>query len=581
MNNSRTIDTAQSSDLVTTKILVAGEELSATYQVQSIVIAKELNRIPYAQLVIFDGDAATQDFPLSNQDLLIPGKDIEIKTGYHNDVETLFKGKIIKHSIKIRESVSALYLECKDVAVNMTIGRKSAFYYDLKDSDIWEEIATKYELDIEVQPTSITHKELVHYHSSDWDFIMTRAQANGCVCTIDDGKLYIKKPDINQEPVETVAYGATLLDFDGEIDARNQFKKITAYSWNAIEQQLLEIESNDPQISLNGNLSTQDLAQVTALDNLELKHGGNLTDIALQEWGDAKNLFQQLARTRGRIKFQGIPDVKPDTILNLQGVGDRFNGKVYITAVQHEIAEGNWVVNAQFGLNPQWFSETYEVNDSAAAGLLPAINGLQVGIVSQLEDDPDGEDRILIKIPIVNKEEQGIWARIATLDAGNNRGSFFRPEIEDEVIVGFINDDPNQAVVLGMLNSSLKPAPMAARDDNHEKGFVTRSGLKILFDDDKSSCTLITPAERVIKLDDDAGEIIVDDMGNSTITLNESGILMESQKDINLKSNGDINLEGTNVNIKAQAQFKAEGTGGAEVSTSSVAVLKGSIVQIN
>ena len=96
--------------------------------------------------------------------------------------------------------------------------------------------------------------------------------------------------------------------------------------------------------------------------------------------------------------------------------------------------------------------------------MLPAIGGLQIGVVSQLQDDPDGEDRILVQIPIIDNQEQGIWCRVSSLDAGDSRGAYFRPEIGDEVIVGFINEDPNDAVVLGMLHSSAKPAPITASD---------------------------------------------------------------------------------------------------------------------
>jgi len=581
MNNSRTIQTSKSADLVSFTILIDGSEIPSEYQIKNIIIEKEVNRIPFAQLVIIDGEASSQEFKLSNEDLVIPGKEIEIKAGYHNDEETVFKGIVIKHSVKIRESVSVLVIECKDKTVKTTVGRKSSYYYDSKDSDIIEEILDKYGLEKAIETTNNTHTELVQYNSSDWDFMMTRTQANGKICFVENGKVIISKPDLNQEELETISFGATLLSFDGEIDARNQFNAIKAYGWNPSDQEIIEVEATDPNVSLNGNLTVSDLASVVEIDALELKHGGNVSDSELQEWSNAKSLFQQLSKTRGRVKFQGIPSVKPGTILKLEGVGDRFNGKIYVTAIRHEIADGNWTVDAEFGMNPKWFSETYDVNAQPASGLLPAINGLQIGIVTQLQDDPDGEDRIHIQLPIINNEEQGVWARVATLDAGENRGSFFRPEIEDEVIVGFINDDPNDAIVLGMLHSSAKPAPITASDDNHEKGFITRSEMKILFDDDKISCTIETPAGKKMTLDEDAGVIIIEDENSNVITLDDSGITMESAGDINIKASGDLNMEGTNVSIKANAEFMAEGSAGAEVSTSGIAVIKGSLVQIN
>ncbi|MCG2418345.1 type VI secretion system tip protein VgrG [Aequorivita sp. F47161] len=581
MNNSRTINTPRSADLVTFTILIEGVELSAVYQVKNISVEKEINRIPFAQLVFFDGEAASQNFELSNEDLLIPGKEIEIKAGYHNENETIFKGIIIKHSIKIRENNSVLIVECRDQAVKMTIGRKSNYYYESTDSDIIEEIISKYNLQSDVAATSFANKEIVQYRTSDWDFIMTRAQFNGQICLVDDGKITIAKPDLSQDEIETVAFGATLLDFDAEMDARNQFNTITAFGWNPSEQEIVEAPAANPNFSLNGNISVSELADVMDLENLELKHGGSYNSAQLQQWSDSKNLFQQLSKTRGRIKFQGIANAKPGTMIKLEGVGDRFNGKVFINAVRHEIVDGNWTVDAEFGINPKWFSETYDISELPASGIIPAVSGLQVGVVSQLEADPDGEDRILVKIPIINQDEQGIWTRIATLDAGENRGSFFRPEIGDEVIVGFINDDPNHAVILGMLHSSAKPAPITASDENNEKGFVTRSEMKLLFNDEKKSVTIETPGGKKVIIDEDAGVIKIEDDNNNIITMDDNGIALESGNEFNIKATGDCNIEAMNINVKANAQFKAEGSAGAEVSTSAIAVIKGSLVQIN
>lgn len=581
MNNTGVIQTSKSADLITFKVLIEGEELSKLYEVKSITVSKETNKIPTAQIVLIDGDPSARDFKLSNEELLIPGKEIEITAGYHSDEETIFKGIVIKHNLRIRANTSQLIVECKDEAVKMTVGRKSKYYYESTDSDIFEEIIGTYGLSSDVESTNHSHPELVQYNASDWDFLVSRAQANGKLCFVDDGTITIAKPDVGQSEVETVTFGSSLLDFDAEIDARHQVQKVAAYGWNHADQELVEVEGQDPSVSLNGNLSASDLNEVIGLENLELRHGGAVTDTELQDWADAKWLFQQLAKVRGRAKFQGIPSVKPNTILKLEGVGDRFSGNIYVTGVQHVISEGNWVCNAQFGLSTEWFSETFEISAKPASGLLPAIQGLQVGIVSQLEEDPDGEDRILVQIPIINNEEEGIWCRVASPDAGENRGIFFRPELGDEVIVGFINQDPNDAIVLGMLHSSAKPSPITAADDNHEKGIITRSEMKVLFDDDKKIITIETPAGKVISLDEDEGAITIEDDNSNVVTINSDGISMESAGDISIKASGDVNIEGTNVNIAANAEFKAEGSAGAEVSTSAIAVLKGSLVQIN
>ncbi len=581
MSPSRTIQTSRSADLVTFKIRIDGTELPTTVQVMNISVEKEINRIPTAKIIFADGDPAGQDFALSSGSQLIPGKKIEIDAGYHSDNETIFKGIIIKHSLKIRAGHSLLIVECKDKAVKLTAGRKSKYFAESKDSDAFEEIIDAYGLDKTIETTSFQHQKLVQYDCTDWDFLVTRAQANGKIVVVDDGKIIVKAPDTAQTELETVAFGATLLDFDAEMDARNQFSKVSSYAWSHADQEVVEVEAANPGISLNGNLSSEDLADVIGLENLELKYGGTVAEQSVKDWANAKALFQQLSRVRGRMKFQGIPACKPNTTLKLEGVGNRFNGKVYVSAVRHEITEGQWTTDAQFGISPEWFTESLNISNQPAAGLLSAIHGLQIGIVTQLESDPDGENRIKIKCPMIDKDSEGIWARLASLDAGENRGAFFLPEIGDEVIVGFINDNPNDAVVLGMLNSSAKPAPLTAADDNNEKGFVTRSKIKFIFNDEKKSVVLETPGGKKITVDEDAGIIQLEDENSNKLTMNPDGIKMESNGKIEIKAAQDIKIEGMNVSIKANAQLKGEGSAGAEISSSAVAVLKGSLVQIN
>ena len=344
----RVIQTSQPSDLVTVKILIEGAELSHAYSVMNIVVEKEINRIPTARITLLDGNPSSQEFELSNQDLFLPGKEIEIKAGYHSDEETIFKGIVIKHSLKIRASQSFLIVECKDKAVKLTIGRKSKYFYDSKDSDILEEIIGTYGVDKDVEATSVQQKELVQYNVSDWDFCVVRAQANGKVLLVDDGKISVKKPDANQREVETVSYGATMLDFDAEMDARNQFQKVTSYGWNAADQTIQEMEAANPAVNSNGNVSYDDLAAVIGLSNLELKNGASTPDAALQAWADAKTLFNQFSKIRGRVKFQGIPAVKPNTTLKLEGVATCSTATYTFRpfATKSPKATGRWMGNS-------------------------------------------------------------------------------------------------------------------------------------------------------------------------------------------------------------------------------------------
>ena len=160
----------------------------------------------------------------------------------------------------------------------------------------------------------------------------------------------------------------------------------------------------------------------------------------LQEWTNATMMRSRLSKIRGRAKFVGVATLTSGDVIQVAGVGDRFNGKAFVTAVRHEVGDGTWDTHIQFGLDPERYACLYtDVIDTEASGLIGGIKGLQIGIVVQLQNDPEGQDRILVKVPVIDDTAKGTWMRVATLDAGNDRGAFFRPEIHDEVIVGFIN----------------------------------------------------------------------------------------------------------------------------------------------
>ncbi len=588
MSNESTIPTPATPDVCTVAILIAGQEISGEFHVLSVVISRELNRIPTATIQIEDGEPAKSTFAISNTNHFIPGKQIEIQLGYRSQNETVFKGLIVKQGIKVRKSGNALNIECRGDAIKMTSGSKSRYFIDKKDSDIMEELLGAHSLAKDVETTTPSLKEVVQYDSTDWDFLLCRAEANGQVVLAEDEKIRVAKPVVAGSPVVRMAYGSTVLELDAEIDARWQSKGIKASSWSGADQAIVKAEAKEPSTPNSGNLSASDLAQVLGGDAHEIRHGGKLEEPELQAWADARLLRERLAKVRGRAKCQGFAGVMPGKIVEITGIGERFQGKLYVSGVRHTVFNGNWETDVQFGLNPELFAETYNLRPLPAAGLLPTVSGLQIGIVTALENDPDGEDRIKLRLPLINTTEEGIWARIATLDAGNQRGTYFRPEIDDEVIVGFLNDDPRHPVVLGMCHSSAKPAPEAAKDDNHHKGYVSREKLKLSFDDEKKIIGLETPAGNKFTMSEDAKGITLEDQNGNKITLDDSGIKIESVKDLILKASKDVKLSGTNTEFTAQAAFKATGTSSAEVSSpsttikgSATAVIQGGMVQIN
>jgi Rhs element Vgr protein len=583
-NNPSAAQTSVSRDLPTYTIKVEGQALTGTLNILAIRVQKEVNRLPTAHITLIDGEPATGKFEAGNADTFTPGKKIDIFAGYHGDEKIIFKGIIVKHGIELRVSgTTRLNIMCKDAFVKTTMVTKRKYFTDKKDNEVADDIVQTYAgLEIDAEATTVTHKELIQYDATDWDFIISRAEANGRVCFIDDGKMTIAKPLFSTEPIVSLQYGATILDFDAEMDARDQNVSVKTTTWDYADQALIEADAAEPSITEQGNFTASDVANALGAEAI-LQHVGKVPQEELQAWSDAILLKQRMAKIRGRVRFYGNADVKPGAIISLGGLSERFNGKAWVSGVNHRFEEGGWTTDVQFGLSPTWFIKEFDIAPPQAAGLLPPLSSLQIGVVTGLEGDPDSEERIMVRLPMIDAAGDGSRARIMSLDAGNKRGFYFRPEIGDEVVVGFLNNDPREAIILGGLHSSNKPVPtpFETKDTNHLKGYVSRSEMQMVFDDEKKIFTLKTPAGNQFVLDEDKKNILIEDQNGNKITMSSDGISIESSKDLVLKAKKDINLEGVNIEQKASAQFKAEGSAGIEVSSSATAVLKGSIVQIN
>lgn len=578
---SRLLPLERGTDVVTLRLTVNGEELPRTLAILAVEVVRQVNRIPYARLQIGDGNPATADFPHSSGDYFVPGNELTISAGYHGEVEPVFSGIVLSQRISLRPRRSQLEVICRDPAFKMTLTRRSRYFEDVTDSDVAATLVEEYGLSTELTATEVTHPQLLQYQASDWDFMLDRLEANGQVVIVTDGVVSSVVPALEGEPEATILYGATLLELDAQLDARTQSGTIRALAWDPAAQELQEAEATDPAWAGNGNLGLADLTAATERQEDLLWHGGNLAADALQAWADGSLLRARLAASQGRARFQGLPQIQPGRLLNLAGVSERFNGLVYVTGVRHEFSGNDWVTDAEFGLPREGCRDRHHVSHALAAGLAPAVSGLQVGMVTQLADDPTGEHRLRVKIPIAGLDEQGVWARVATLDAGPGRGTFFRPEVGDEVVLGFFHADPAQPVVLGMVHSSANAPPLDASEDNHQKTYVSRSGITLLFDDDQAVVSLATPGGNTLTLSDADSGIVLEDQNGNKLTMNSDGIEISSAKALKLVAATDLSGEGVNAEFTASSSFKAEGSKATEVISNGTLTIKGTLVEIN
>lgn len=574
-------------------------EESVAFNIVSVTVRKAINRIPTAAIVLSDGDMPQGDFPISNQDILKPGREIEITAGYGDEEEAIFRGIVVRHGIEITGNNDArLEIECRDHAVAMTIGRRSANYVDSTDGAIVSVLIGRYGgLAADVANTQPQHKELVQYYCTDWDFMLSRAEVNGLLVIVDDGKVSVQAPQTGQSARLKVTYGEDLMELHADIDARSQLRRVTGATWDPKSQAATEEEVGPAQLNEQGNLGSSELAAVMDLSTFRLQTSAPLEQAVLKAWVGGRQVKAALARIRGRMKFQGSARAKAGSLIELDGVGDRFKGAVFVSAVHHQIADGNWITEVEFGLSPDWFAERRNLVAPPASGLTPGVEGLLVGVVKRLDGDPEGENKVQVSIPVSQAETEGVWARLAKFSASEGTGAFFIPEIGDEVVLGYFNNDPSHPVILGSLYSSKRPPPYELTAENYIKALVTTGKLKVEFDDEKKVITITTPANNKIVIDDKNQSILLEDENRNHAKLSPDGIQLNSPKDIQIKAQGkvtvdgtggvevkstaDVKIEGLNINNNANMGFVAKGSASAELSAAGQTTVKGALVMIN
>jgi uncharacterized protein involved in type VI secretion and phage assembly len=168
-------------------------------------------------------------------------------------------------------------------------------------------------------------------------------------------------------------------------------------------------------------------------------------------------------------------------------------------------------------------------------GVLPAL-------VTDIKD-PDKQGRVKVTLPWSPDSKGGryeAWARLATLFGGNKRGSWFVPDVDDEVLVAFEQGDPRRPYVLGGLWNGRDSAPetMDGAAKNYKKVLCSRNGVKVTLDDKDGQEKLLleTPGGQKITLKDGPGAVTIEDSNGNSVKLESAGITVTASAKVNVKA---------------------------------------------
>ncbi len=215
------------------------------------------------------------------------------------------------------------------------------------------------------------------------------------------------------------------------------------------------------------------------------------------------------------------------------------------------------------------------------------LYGLAVGVVTN-NKDPDKLGRVKVKLPWLSEQDESHWARVVTPMAGPQRGLFFLPEVDDEVLLAFEHGDVRLPYVLGALwNGKDKPPEDNSDGKNNKRIIKSRSGHLVSLDD--------TAGEEKIEVVDKSrkNRVIINTKDNSitisadadiTIQSAKGKLVLESKDGMALKSKGDITIESSKTKLalkERDIEMKAVPSGNMDLEAGKVLKINGKMVNIN
>lgn len=197
------------------------------------------------------------------------------------------------------------------------------------------------------------------------------------------------------------------------------------------------------------------------------------------------------------------------------------------------------------------------LSERAPVGFGGPYYGVYPGLVKDVAD-PEGQGRVKISLPWSPDADGAayeVWARLATFMAGNNRGSWFIPDVNDEVLVAFAAGDPRHPFVVGSLwnGQDAPPESMDGGGQNDIKALRSRNGVKVTLDDAQGQERLVleTPGGQVVTLKDGPGTIELKDSNGNTVTLEASGITINASANVTVQAGGQVEVNASMVNVNA------------------------------
>ena len=322
----------------------------------SVTYKDSVQDIDSFEIAINNWDAGTRAFKYSDQRLFDPGERVELHMGYQGALRPMLTGEITS----LRPSFpsgggSTLAVSGLNILHRFRTQQESRTYVSRTDSQIAQEIAARLKVTVETHASTDEPRfnYLIQDNQYDVVFLMERARRAGYDLLVEERKqgqssqtVIVYKPSTTvHHATYRLTYGKSLVEFQPELTTANQVGKVTVRGWDALRKEPITYTATRDELKVKGvgdrggqsaiEKSIEQKAEIVATKPVEsLEEARKLAIEILQ--GIAKEMV------KGTGSVPGLPDVRAGTVVEIDGVGDRFSGRYFVVSTTHAIGDSGY-----------------------------------------------------------------------------------------------------------------------------------------------------------------------------------------------------------------------------------------------
>lgn len=323
----------------------------------SVSYKDSIQAIDSFEIAINNWDAASRTFKYSDRQLFDPGKQLELRMGYQGALQSMLKGEITS----LRPSFpagggSTLAISGLNILHRFRIKEESRTYVDMTDSEIAEEIAQRLDVNIEAvkAPDEPRFKYLIQDNQYDIIFLMERARRIGYDIVVQEEAsgsqasetVLVYRPSTTvHHPTYRLTYGKSLIEFQPELTTANQVGKVTVRGWDNVQKKKIEYTATRQELATRGvgqrggqgaiEKSVEQKAEIVATKPVE--SDAEARKLAIEILG---GIAKEMVKGTGSVP--GLPDIRAGTVLEIDGLGDRFSGRYFVVSSTHTIGDSGY-----------------------------------------------------------------------------------------------------------------------------------------------------------------------------------------------------------------------------------------------